>query len=99
MQMSGSSGGKPKPGKGSGMQLPDIIKKQGELSDKMKQGMKPVINLAKEINLETVKTKVHNLEKDKDIMGNLMEMEKAMPKQRWIFTKNKNNCVKHYRKN
>ena len=41
MQMSGSSGGKPKPGKGSGMQLPDIIKKQGELSDKMKQGMKP----------------------------------------------------------
>lgn len=41
MQMSGSSGGKPKPGKGSGMQLPDIIKKQGELQDKMKQGMKP----------------------------------------------------------
>lgn len=41
MQMSGSSGGKPKPGKGSGMQLPDIIKKQGELSDKIKQGMKP----------------------------------------------------------
>jgi hypothetical protein len=41
MQMSGSSGGKPKPGKGSGMQLPDIIKKQGELEDKMKQGMKP----------------------------------------------------------
>ncbi|PJJ10152.1 hypothetical protein CLU83_3545 [Flavobacterium sp. 1] len=40
MQMSGSSGGKPKPGKGSGMQLPDIIKKQGELQDKMKQGMK-----------------------------------------------------------
>jgi hypothetical protein len=41
MQMSGQSGGKPKPGKGSGMQLPDIIKKQGELADKMKQGMKP----------------------------------------------------------
>ena len=41
MQMSGSSGGKPKPGKGSGMQLPDIIKKQGELADKIKQGMKP----------------------------------------------------------
>jgi len=41
MQMSGSSGGKPKPGQGSGMQLPDIIKKQGELSEKMKQGMKP----------------------------------------------------------
>jgi hypothetical protein len=40
MQMSGSSGGKPKPGKGSGMQLPDIIKKQGELADKMKQGAK-----------------------------------------------------------
>jgi hypothetical protein len=39
MQMSGSSGGKPKPGKGSGMQLPDIIKKQGELGDKMKKGM------------------------------------------------------------
>jgi hypothetical protein len=42
MQMSGSGkGGKPKPGSGAGMQLPDIIKKQGELSDKMKQGMKP----------------------------------------------------------
>lgn len=41
MQMSGSSGGKPKPGQGPGMQLPDIIKKQGELSDKMNQGMKP----------------------------------------------------------
>ncbi|WP_264566046.1 DUF4175 family protein [Flavobacterium sp. N3904] len=41
MQISGSSGGKPKPGKGSGMQLPDIIKKQGELADKMKQGIKP----------------------------------------------------------
>jgi len=41
MQLSGSSGGKPKPGQGSGMQLPDIIKKQGELSDKMKQGNKP----------------------------------------------------------
>ncbi|KFC58197.1 hypothetical protein FEM08_30280 [Flavobacterium gilvum] len=42
MQMSGSSsGGKPKSGQGSGMQLPDIIKKQGELNDKMKQGMKP----------------------------------------------------------
>lgn len=40
MQMSGSSAGKPKPGQGSGMQLPDIIKKQGELSEKMKQGMK-----------------------------------------------------------
>lgn len=39
MQMSGTSGGKPKPGKGSGMQLPDIIKKQGELADKMKKGM------------------------------------------------------------
>lgn len=38
-QISGSSGGKPKPGQGSGMQLSDIIKKQGELSDKMKQEM------------------------------------------------------------
>ena len=45
MQMSGSGKGKgkPSPGKGSGgdSQLPDIIKKQGELGDKMKGGMKP----------------------------------------------------------
>jgi hypothetical protein len=45
MKMSGSGKGKgmPSPGKGSGgdSQLPDIIKKQGELSDKMKDGMKP----------------------------------------------------------
>lgn len=45
MQMSGSGKGKgkPSPGKGSGgdSQLPDIIKKQGELGDKMKDGMKP----------------------------------------------------------
>ena len=43
MKMSGSSkGGKPKPGKGqgSGMQLPDIIKKQQGLGEKMKDGMK-----------------------------------------------------------
>ncbi|MFZ4105174.1 DUF4175 family protein [Flavobacterium sp.] len=45
MKMSGSGKGKgmPSPGKGSGgdSQLPDIIKKQGELSEKMKDGMKP----------------------------------------------------------
>ena len=44
MQMSLSgmgSGGKPKPGQGEGgMQLPDIIKKQEGLGDKMKDGMK-----------------------------------------------------------
>ena len=39
MQMSGMSSGKPKPGQGEGMQLPDIIKKQGELADKIKQGL------------------------------------------------------------
>ncbi len=46
MQMSMSSGsgsgkGMPSPGSGSGegFQLPDIIKKQGELSEKMKEGM------------------------------------------------------------
>jgi len=47
MQMKGSGkGGKgiPMPGKGGkgeGMQLPDIIQKQEELMEKMKQGMKP----------------------------------------------------------
>ncbi|RZJ67946.1 MAG: hypothetical protein EOO50_03735 [Flavobacterium sp.] len=43
MNMQGSGGGKPKPGQGQGggMQLPDIIKKQGELGDKMKGGKKP----------------------------------------------------------
>lgn len=43
MQMSGAGkSGKPKPGKGqgSGMQLPDIIKKQEGLGEKMKVGMK-----------------------------------------------------------
>lgn len=38
-QMSGSSGGKPKPGDGDGMQLPDIIQKQESLSQKIKKGM------------------------------------------------------------
>lgn len=37
-QMSGSSGGKPKPGDGDGMQLPDIIQKQESLSQKIKKG-------------------------------------------------------------
>ncbi len=42
MQMSGAGQGKPKPGQGQGqgMQLPDIIKKQEGLGDKMKKGMK-----------------------------------------------------------
>lgn len=42
MQMSGQGQGKPKPGKGQGggMQLPDIIKKQQGLGEKMKQGSK-----------------------------------------------------------
>ncbi|RZJ74137.1 MAG: hypothetical protein EOO45_09355, partial [Flavobacterium sp.] len=41
MQMQGSGMGKPKPGQGQGdMQLPDIIKKQEGLSEKMKKGMK-----------------------------------------------------------
>jgi len=39
MSLSGMSGGKPKPGQGQGMQLPDIIKKQQGLGDKMKEGM------------------------------------------------------------
>ncbi|MWB93774.1 hypothetical protein GON26_05335 [Flavobacterium sp. GA093] len=38
--MSSSGTGKPKPGDGQGMQLPDIIKKQKGLADKMKEGMK-----------------------------------------------------------
>lgn len=42
MQMSGAGLGKPKPGQGQGqgMQLPDIIKKQEGLGEKMKKGMK-----------------------------------------------------------
>ncbi|WP_281231300.1 DUF4175 family protein [Flavobacterium gelatinilyticum] len=41
MSMSKPGGGKPKPGDGQGMQLPDIIQKQKGLADKMKEGMKP----------------------------------------------------------
>ena len=41
MSMSKPGAGKPKPGDGQGMQLPDIIQKQKGLADKMKQGMKP----------------------------------------------------------
>ena len=40
MQMSGMSSGKPKPGQGQGMQLPDIIKKQEGLGEKMKDAIK-----------------------------------------------------------
>ena len=40
MQMQGSGSGKPKKGQGQGMQLPDIIKKQEGLGEKMKDGMK-----------------------------------------------------------
>ncbi|HEX8563982.1 MAG TPA: hypothetical protein VF676_13480 [Flavobacterium sp.] len=42
MSLSGMGAGKPKPGKGQGqgMQLPDIIKKQQGLGEKMKDGMK-----------------------------------------------------------
>ena len=40
MSMSSPGAGKPKPGDGQGMQLPDIIQKQKGLADKMKDGMK-----------------------------------------------------------
>ena len=40
MKMQGSGSGKPKKGQGQGMQLPDIIKKQDGLGEKMKDGMK-----------------------------------------------------------
>ena len=40
MQMSKPGSGKPKPGDGKGMQLPDIIQKQKGLADKMRDGMK-----------------------------------------------------------
>ncbi|TDE04885.1 DUF4175 family protein [Flavobacterium hiemivividum] len=39
MSLSGMDSGKPKPGSGEGMQLPDIIKKQQGLGEKMKKGM------------------------------------------------------------
>ncbi|NGY36707.1 hypothetical protein FQU23_004180 [Flavobacterium sp. XN-5] len=39
MSLSGMDSGKPKPGSGEGMQLPDIIKKQQGLGEKMKEGM------------------------------------------------------------
>lgn len=41
MQGQGSGKGKPKPGGRKGMQLPDIIKQQDGLGEKMKEGMKP----------------------------------------------------------
>lgn len=41
MQGQGSGKGKPKSGGGKGMQLPDIIKQQEGLGEKMKDGMKP----------------------------------------------------------
>ncbi|MDD2820089.1 MAG: hypothetical protein PHW29_02380 [Flavobacterium sp.] len=40
MDLSGMGDGKPKPGKGQGMQLPDIIKKQEGLGVKLKDGIK-----------------------------------------------------------
>lgn len=40
MQMQGSGAGKPQKGNGSGKQLPDIIKGQDELGDKIKDAMK-----------------------------------------------------------
>jgi hypothetical protein len=40
MSMSAQGSGTPKPGSGDGMQLPDIIKKQESLSDKIKDGLK-----------------------------------------------------------
>jgi len=40
MSMPKPGAGKPKPGDGPGMQLPDIIQKQKGLADKMKEGMK-----------------------------------------------------------
>ena len=40
MSLSGMAMGKPKPGQGQGMQLPDIIKKQDGLAQKMKDGLK-----------------------------------------------------------
>ena len=40
MQISSMSSGKPKPGEGSGMQLPDIIKKQDGIGEKVKNGIK-----------------------------------------------------------
>ena len=40
MMMQGSGSGKPQKGKGQGMQLPDIIKTQEGLGEKMKEGMK-----------------------------------------------------------
>jgi len=40
MSMSGEGSGKPKPGQSDGMQLPDIIKKQEGLGQKLKEGMK-----------------------------------------------------------
>ncbi|MGH2665272.1 DUF4175 family protein [Flavobacterium sp.] len=38
MSLAGMAGGKPKPGQGQGMQLPDIIKKQEGLAKKMGEG-------------------------------------------------------------
>jgi hypothetical protein len=40
MSMTGEGKGTPKPGQGEGLQLPDIIKKQEGIGEKMKEGMK-----------------------------------------------------------
>lgn len=47
MSMSGEGSGKPKRGQGEGMQLPDIIKKQEGLAEKMIEGMKKGKKLGK----------------------------------------------------
>jgi hypothetical protein len=41
--LSGMGSGKPKPGSGQGMQLPDIIKKQQGLGDKIKEGVEKTV--------------------------------------------------------
>ncbi len=50
MSLSGMSGGKPKPGSGEGMQLPDIIRKQEGLGEKIKKGMNPGIKPGESID-------------------------------------------------
>ena len=47
MSLANPGEGKPKPGKGDGMQLPDIIKKQEGLGNKMKEGIKKGQKLGK----------------------------------------------------
>jgi hypothetical protein len=90
MQMSGVGSGKPKPGQGQGIQLPDIKKQEG-LGEKMKDGMK------KEIS--RVRDKGQNGKQGKaGQSGQKVRVVKGM-QVFWKYIRSKSNYVKHYKTN